>query len=213
MDLVAPALLTGAVLGVLTGGSLRRVVDVRLRAWWLLAPAVGLQVVLALWHPGDGWRPGAALAASLGSLGLVALFCAANARLTGMPVVLLGVLMNTGVVAANGAMPVRLPAGASASERASMEESATHRPERDGDRVSFLGAIVPIPGPFGRASFGDLVVAVALVDVVYRASRPPRPRRRSETASGAEGDPVPVVGVDDAGEGVEDPAVVEVGLH
>jgi hypothetical protein len=107
----------------------------------------------------------------------------ANLHLVGMPVVALGLLLNTVVLVANGAMPVRpealaAAAGTTVDEVAARDLGARHRLEATGDRLTFLGDVVPVR-PLGEVvSFGDLIVAVGLTDVVYRLVRPAHRRPR-----------------------------------
>ncbi|HVM40822.1 MAG TPA: DUF5317 family protein, partial [Acidimicrobiia bacterium] len=189
MELIAVAVGAGVVFSVVTGGSVARVLDVPVRWSPLLAGAFALQVLLGVWHPGGGWPRPVGLGLYLVSFVLLAAFCARNLRLVGMSVVLVGVLMNLVAIAANGGMPVRLPADADAAARGRLDASVTHVPEDDAGPLRALGDIIVVGAPVDRAiSFGDLVLAVGLVDVIYRASRRPRRRRgRAEAAAGAGG--------------------------
>ena len=204
MELVVLALGAGAVLAVATGGSLRRLLSTRLRLTPALFAGAGLQALLELWDPPGGWSDASAGAVLLVSYGLVLAFCAANLRLKGMAVVTIGVSLNALVVLLNQGIPTRLPADATAAERQELEESVTARPEH-GSHLAELGRIVPVPEPVSRTvSFGDLVVAVGLADVVWRASGrrrvvPPPPRAPAAAPAGPAAD----------GRDAEEPALVQ----
>lgn len=186
MEVVGFAVAIGLVLTALGGGTIGGVLDTPVRWFPLAFAGLGLHLALGLWTPPQGWSRGAAVTLLLVSFLALAAFCAANLRLTGMPVVLLGIGLNVVAVALNGAMPVRLPADAPEADRRALERSATHEPEADARMLGVLGQIVPLPGPLDRpVSFGDLVVGVGLVDVLVHAGRR-RPRTtRSERASPA----------------------------
>lgn len=209
VELVVVAVAAGVSLAVLSGGTLTRLLDTPVRLPVLALAALALQLVLGLWTPGDGWPERTGLALYLGSFAVVAVFCSVNLRLTGMSVVLVGVVLNGLVVALNGAMPVRLPADAGGQRRADLEASVTHVDEDDARTLAFLGQVVPVPEPVDRpVSFGDLILGVGLVDVLFRASRPAAGRaRRGGSGSPARERPVG----DDAGEREHDPAIAPTG--
>jgi hypothetical protein len=166
------------------------VLDTPLRRTWLLFSAFGLQLLLGI------WEPGAAVPLWVASFLALAAFCFSNMRLTGMSVVAFGILLNAFVVVANGGMPVR----------GAVEESPLRIPEAQAENAAYLGEIVPLTGPFDRhVTFGDLIVAVGLVDVLYRLSR--RPRLRPVQTSRPDGHTPPV---EDPLEGPEDARVVQV---
>lgn len=174
MELIAAALVFGLVLAVVARGSLGRILDTSVRWSTALFGAFALQIVTGLWRPGH--RPAVTL--FVASFALLGAFCLANLRLRGMGVVAVGVLMNGVVVLVNGGMPVRLPADAGAGSRAELRRSATHHLETDDDRLAWLGDIVPVPGRDNLlVSFGDLVLAAGVINVLFRASRRPHRRR------------------------------------
>jgi hypothetical protein len=100
-----------------------------------------------------------------------------------MAIVTIGIALNTTAIALNQGMPYKV--------RGDEEPvvSVKHRPERDGDVLTVLDDRIYIPGPLSESvSFGDLILAVGIVDVVYRASRRPR---RSSRAGAAHADHPP----------------------
>lgn len=167
------AVAVGVGVAVVAGPGPGALLDHRIRLPGIPLAAVGIQLALGLFTPSGGWPPAVGLGLFGASMLLMAVFCAANISTTGMPVVLIGVVLNGVVTAANGGMPVRLPPDASSSAGAELAASVTHLPEEDADRLTALGQIVPIPEPVERrVSFGDLILAVGVIDVIYRMGRP-----------------------------------------
>ena len=162
---VTLALALGVAL--LTGGSLARVLETRLRATWALFAALALQVALDLLWSGPGGLSHLLLTVSyLLLLG----FCAANLSLKGMSVVAFGIFLNAVVITVNGGMPIRTDPG--------FPETVKHHAEGPSDSLTFLGDIIVLR-PLNQAlSFGDLIMLVGLVDVLVHRSRPAPARRR-----------------------------------
>lgn len=181
MGITIVAVALGLLLGVAAGGRPRTIGRRPVRAIGALIAGVTTQLapeVAAL----DGLP---ALALVLTSYLLLAVFAAVNLRLVGMPVVLLGLCLNAGVIAANGAMPVRPSAivaadVAGADEASALDLGAKRRLEEPGDRAVWLGDIVPVPGLREVVSFGDLILAVGMADVVFRLLKPVPARRRDD---------------------------------
>lgn len=153
----------------------------------LAAVGVGFQLLAGLLgQPASGWSLAASLAVLLG-------FAAANRHLIGMGVLAVGLALNTAVVVANGAMPVRASAlvssGAVAAEDlAAVDLGAGRRFERVDDVVPVLGDAVPVRA-FGAAmSLGDLVVMAGIGAVtgdLVRYARRPHPGRARSARPGA----------------------------
>ena len=169
----AAALLAALVIVPLTRGSFRRLATIDVQRLWLLFAGLGIQVALELVEFPAAHREtvgfGLVLASYLALLG----FCASNLRLAGMGVVTIGVALNAFVIAANQGMPYRVADG--------REPTVTvkHRPERPGDVLPVLGDRIVLPEPVAAGiSFGDLILAVGLVELCYRNSRVPRRARR-----------------------------------
>jgi hypothetical protein len=135
-------------------------------------------------------------------------------------VITVGIAMNAFVIALNQGMPYRVPEGEH------VETTVKHRPERPDDILPVLGDSIALGDPVNASiSFGDLVIAVGLIDLTYRASRRPR-RSRSRATTPESGDEVTLeqaavppasdgdgdrrVAARDPFERVEDPRVVDV---
>lgn len=185
--LIAFAILFGIALGLISGGRLANLTEPSFRATPLLVAGVGLQVL-------SSFVDAAAVPLILASYALLVLFAGANVHHVGMLVVLTGLLCNFVVIAANGGMPVRAAAiaaagGVEAHQVQELDFDNKHHLERPGDRLTVLGDIFPVPAPGFRqvVSFGDLVMAVGMADViVHWLRRGPRPALAVGTAEAVE---------------------------
>ena len=182
------AVVVGMLAGLAAGGRLANAGLRPLRGTGALVAAVVLQVLPALVDVGGG----AGLACILGSYGLLLGFTLANVRLVGMPVVLVGLLCNIVVIGLNGGMPVRVEAvlavqpDRTPAEVAALDLGAKRHLEDGDDVLTFLGDIVPVR-PLGQVlSFGDLILAVGIADVVFRLLKPAAPIRRRRRLTVAE---------------------------
>jgi hypothetical protein len=115
----------------------------------------------------------------------LAAFAVVNLRLVGMPIVVLGLAMNMAVIGANGGMPVRsdavLAAGIAEDVESvkSLDFGAKRHLEEPGDRLTFLGDVVPVE-PLGEVlSFGDLILSAGVGNLLFRLLKPVRARQRS----------------------------------
>ena len=164
--LVTLALALGIAL--LSGGSLHRVLETRLQASWAMFGALAVQVALDLFWSG----PATGLTHLLLAFSYLLLigFCAANLTLKGMTVVAVGIALNALVITINGGMPIRTDSG--------FQATVKHHAEGPSDSLTFLGDIIVLR-PLNQAlSFGDLIMLVGLVDVLFHRSRPAGGRRR-----------------------------------
>lgn len=168
------ALVAGVALGLLFGGQPRHLAAKRFR-WWLLLPAgLALQSVVTI----DGVP--APFALLLVSYAYLLVFAAANLHHRGMGVVLVGIALNATVIAANGGMPVRLSAIRAAGPPHAIPtvDDVKHRLEDGGERLMVLADIIPVRPLRQVLSFGDLVLAVGVADVIVHLMRPLRRSHR-----------------------------------
>ena len=166
-------------IALVTGGRLRNIAAVQLRRSNILAVAVGIQLALEVLHPTRGIAGRVASGLLVVSYVLLLVFCAANLRLRGLTVVAVGIALNGAVIALNAGMPIRAP-------EAVVEATTKHHAERPSDKLTFLGDIILVPALRQSLSFGDLIMLVGLVDVLFHCSRNPATRRRvSSTQPGA----------------------------
>jgi hypothetical protein len=172
MLVYAVAIVVALLIVPLTGGQLRRLGRIQLHRVWLLFAGLGLQILLDAIDLPRARYDDVGLAILLLSYVFIIGFGLSNLLLTGMGVITVGICMNAFVIALNQGMPYRVPEGVKP------ETTVKHRPEKPDDVLPQLGDYIPLGSPFHSGiSFGDLVIAVGLVDVTFRASRRPRRSR------------------------------------
>ena len=189
MRVTIVALLLGLTSGLVALVVRRRLRDIPLPAvrW----PALLVAAVFVYRAPAWLDLSGAlALAPVLAAYAGLVFFAGANVRLRGMVVVLVGLVCNAAVLMVNGAMPVDeeavVAAGVARAEelpRIDLEPPREWRaPEH---RLVVLADIIPVPPLREVVSFGDLILAVGLANVVFRMlpplvgpTAPGRSRRR-----------------------------------
>lgn len=164
----------------LARGKLSRLADLPLRRSWLAAAAILIQVGVITVLPGGSHALHAGL--HLASYGLLGAFAWSNRRVTGVPVVAFGGLLNFIAIAANGGvMPTDPRAAASLAHTAAGGDFVNSR-VLDHPRLQFLGDILATPASWpvhNVYSVGDLVIVAGIAVLVHVAcgSRLGRPRR------------------------------------
>ena len=167
MSLAFPVLVAVG-LGLVLGGSVGRLADLPLRAPWLFLSAVALQVVafpvgVLPW----GTREAVASVLWVASYGLLLAAAVLNRRLTGVPIVALGMLLNLAAILANrGTMPVRVEAMHDAGRVAVTQANSTALAEPALPWLVDRWAAphwIPLANVF---SVGDVLVAVGAVVIV-----------------------------------------------
>lgn len=179
MPLTLAVIVAALAVSLLRGGRLRRLAHAPIRHSWLLATGIALQVGVDV-TAARGIAPG-----SLGTVGLVSSqllvvgWVVVNRYRPGMPLILLGLLMNLAVIAANGAMPVDPDAIAAAGGSAAVPPLGKHELLTEATRLPFLADIFGIPLLRTVVSAGDVVLAAGLVPLVHdlMTYRPPHERR------------------------------------
>ncbi len=181
------ALILALVLVPITGGSFKRLARLDFEAPWLLFVGLGIQLVLELTPLVPASRADdVGFALLLVSYVAILSFGILNVHITGIAVVTIGIALNVLVIALNQGMPYRAPEGTK------LETTVKHRPERGTDILTVLDDRITVPGPLGESvSFGDLIIAVGIIDVTYRASRRVRRTSRAPGTSGAGAPPEP----------------------
>jgi hypothetical protein len=179
---VLAAVVVGIASGYLFGGRLSGLAEARLR-WWPALVVGGVLQVASLFVDGT-----LGVGALLASFGCIITFTAMNLTRAGMGIVLVGVALNAIVIGANGGMPVResaIVASGLADEHEidELDFNSKWHLETTDDRFTVLGDIIPVPGVGEVLSFGDLVMAVGVADVIAQLMRGARPRRPEEAAS------------------------------
>jgi hypothetical protein len=166
MGFTLVAVAVGLLVGLAAGGRPRFVADHPIRGVGLLVAGLCLQVLATLFNLG-----GAANVAILGSYALLIAFAVVNVRLVGMAILTLGLVANFTVIAVNGGMPVRakaiVSAGASPAEVPHLHFGTKRHLERSSDRLTLLADDIPVRPLHEVLSFGDLVMAVGVADVIF----------------------------------------------
>jgi hypothetical protein len=185
MGFTVVAIALGLVVGLATGGRPANVARRPLQLVSLLMISVALQTAAELLAVPD--RVGLSMVL-VSYVGLSA-FAVANIRLVGMPVVLVGLVCNLAVITVNGGMPVRASSivasrAATSGELTTLDFGAKRHLSTSADRLTLLGDIVPVR-PFREVlSFGDLILALGVADLVFRLLKPVELGRRREPDDG-----------------------------
>jgi uncharacterized protein DUF5317 len=175
MRITLLAIAAGFVLALVLGGRPRFLAGRTLRMWFLLPVGLALQIAAIEQH-GQTWP----FVLLLVSYACLFAFAVANLSVTGMWMIAVGLTLNAFVVGLNHGMPVGHKALAHAGRDPGVY-AAEHHVQRSSDKLLILGDVVPI-SPLGEiVSFGDLILAVGLVDVLVHLMRPTR-RRQEEMA-------------------------------
>ena len=155
MRLILFTLFASVLVGYAAGGRLWNVAGIPLRWPALALGGIGLQFVPL--------GRGATAALLLLSFALLIVFAAANARFPGFALILVGLALNTMVIAINQGMPVTRYALVASGQQATFHElvaggGSKHHLAGD-DHLLFLGDVIPLGWPLSQAvSVGDLLV-------------------------------------------------------
>ena len=167
MALVAIIVLAGLGAGFLARGSLRNFERVRIYWWAVALVGLGVQAIPVPERFGTRWAVGLLLASYV----LLIAFVWVNRRLPAAPLILIGLLLNAAVIAANQGMPV---SGAAIEEAGSTGESmligiegTKHHLMTDDDVLTPLADVIPIPAPIGVIiSIGDVFLYAGVASFV-----------------------------------------------
>ncbi len=163
----------------LTGGSLRRLADLRWRAPWLVLGALLVQlVVLEL----SGLPEALAATAHVATYGLAGWFVWLNRAVRGLGVLALGAAANGVTIVLNGGT---LPSSAAARRAAGLDQvhGFTNSGVVADPVLGFLGDVFAVPAPFPLAnvfSVGDVLIVLGTMAVLFQVTR-----RRSPAPSPA----------------------------
>jgi hypothetical protein len=158
MTPILVAVAVGLAIGLVRGGSFRRLARARIH-WLVLLPAgVVLQYV--------GGQPGL-----LVGYGLLTAFAARNVAWRGMGVVIVGIVLNVAPILLDGGMPVEGHAivsarMAAAADVPNLDIGGKRHLAHAGDHLRALDDTIPDPVTHEVVSFGDLVIAVGIAAVI-----------------------------------------------
>jgi hypothetical protein len=189
--LIVGAIVVGILVGLVLGGSLQQLSEIKLR-WWPLA-LVGLAFQLApipsVKGQLDHWLGVGLLIASYAVL---LAFVAVNIRLPGFWLVAIGFALNVVVISINGGMPVSREAlrqtygsdYATILRDLEVNGGAKHHLSRPDDVLLPLSDVIPLGRPVRLVlSVGDVFFFLGVTWVIAAATRGPRGRHRVREAS------------------------------
>lgn len=166
------AIAIGLVIILLTKGRVSSLLNIQFRYLWAIFGAVGIQVFLEMWSPTDDAEANLAANLFVASFALVVAFCLGNLPIKGMGIMAIGAFLNASVIMLNQGMPVRISENASQSQIQRIESSATHHLEETTDSLKILDDRIVLPSPFNQSiSFGDILLMIGLVELMYFGSR------------------------------------------
>jgi hypothetical protein len=168
------------VVGLATGGSLRGLSTDRIRWGYLAFAGVAAQFIVL----GGAWG----YALLILSFILLIAFAAANIKLPGFALVVLGLALNAAVIVANHGMPVSASALRASNQADTLPElqqdrdGAKHVLADEDTTLRYLGDVIPIGAPLNQVvSIGDVAAYVGVGWFVVGSMH----RRREEDDSDA----------------------------
>lgn len=167
----------GLVLGLLIGGRLDRLADLRFEWAWLAVAGLAVQVVLFSSPIGESLGGGVGAAIYVASTGAVLVAVWRNLSTSGLPLVAIGAISNLAAIVANdGVMPTTPAALAAAglSPRDGFSNSAIPENPALGPLTDILA--MPSWLPFANVfSIGDVLIGLGIVLVIALGMRGGRP--------------------------------------
>jgi hypothetical protein len=169
MKLAIAALAVAALVGLACGGTFAGLGALRIRLAVLAVVGLGLQVVPV---------PGRVLPLVLLYLSFAILFAFGllNRRLAGIPLILLGILLNFTVIATNGGMPVTKSALVASGQRDTLtflieNGGAKHHLASGQDVLLPLADVIPVRGVDQVVSVGDVATYAGVMWLVVGSMR------------------------------------------
>jgi len=179
MKLMVVSLSLTLLVGIASGGRLRNLSGIHLRWTGLAIVGFALQFVSG---------PGTVIPLSClyASFVLLSIFAVKNIRITGFPIILVGIAMNFLVIGLNQGMPVARQALVASGQADTLDDLIDnpypkHHLASGDDRVAFLGDVIALPQPIGQAiSIGDIFTYGGVGVVIVAGMRAPATRREDE---------------------------------
>lgn len=165
MPLTLVTVTVSVVVSSLRGGRVARIGEADLQGMWLLGTGFALQFMLATKVAAPAEGPASAML--LTSHALVLAWAASNWWRPGMRLVVLGLVCNAAVIAANGAMPVDPGAIRSLGVEVVEIGAAKHELMHARTHLAWLGDVLPIVPIRTVVSVGDVLLAAGLVPLVH----------------------------------------------
>jgi hypothetical protein len=187
MLLILGAIVAGILVGLILGGSLHQLAEIRLR-WWplaILGLALQLVPVPSLEGRADHW---VGVGLLLASYAVLLVFVAVNIRLPGFWMIAVGFALNLLVISVNGGMPVskhalqRAYGSGYTAILTDLERSggAKHHIARADDDLLPLTDVIPLGPPVRLVlSAGDVLFFLGVTWVIAAATKGPPGRHRA----------------------------------
>jgi Family of unknown function (DUF5317) len=175
--LLIAVLVAGVLIGLVLGGSLRRLGELSFRLWPLALIGLALQFVPAFGHGSAARAWGAGLL--IASFTALTVFVVANIRVPGMALLAVGFVLNIVAIAVNGGMPVgdqalRVAYGSDYSSQLHelvVSGGAKHHLQGPSDTLVVLTDVIPVPSPVHLViSAGDALSFVGAAWVLAAAT-------------------------------------------
>ena len=174
MWLLVLTLIAAVIVVVVTGGSFRELGRLHLTGLWLMFGGLALQAGLEFVEIPKSQFETVGYGVLMVSYALVLAFCFSNLQTRGFGLISIGIALNALVIGLNQGMPTA-PIGNNAAGnrvREPIEQTVKHRPQADGDLLSFLDDRIILPEPFDEVfSFGDLIMSVGICELMYFGTR------------------------------------------
>lgn len=164
-----PTIVVGVVVARILGGRLSRLLEVKIRAPFLVLVALLDQIVLFT-HLGSAIPAAPAKALHLASYALLLLFAYLNRRLRPLLPVLLGLVLNATAIVANGG---HMPASESAIHAAGLGSLAGSNVSVHAHHLAFLGDVFALPRELPLAnifSIGDILIGTGMIAFIALVS-------------------------------------------
>jgi len=176
MKLFVFVIAAAVLLGLALGGRPSRLESLRLHWWGLVLVGLGLQFI-PLPEGAAGTDLVVRTTVLTISYALLVTFAAANLRVAGMVLILIGLAMNFAVIVANGGMPVSAEALRGSGQddvlaALEAERADKHHLMTGDDTLTFLADVVAVPPPIAQAiSIGDVFLYGGLIWAIVAAMR------------------------------------------
>lgn len=189
MALVAIIVLVALIVGFAARGSLRNFERIQIHWWAVALVGLGLQAIPVPERYGTRGAVGLLLA----SYALLVAFVWVNRRLPAAPLILVGLLMNAVVIAANQGMPVSeaaIRANAGNDVILTSGDDAKHHLMTDDDVLTWFADVIPVPPPIRAVvSIGDVllylgVACFVVMVMIGRFEENRRPKARLQRYRG-----------------------------
>lgn len=168
----------GVLLGLLIGGRLERLAQVRFEWAWLAVAGLAIQILLFSTPLGDSFSPGVGEAIYVASTGMVLVAVWRNLAVPGLALVAIGAIANLVAIVGNGGvMPTTVEALTAAG--LSVEEGFSNSAILADPVLAPLTDIFAIPAglPFANVfSIGDVLIALGIVLTITIGMRRGDPR-------------------------------------